>query len=243
MRHPRVEVFDDYEAMSRAAAAQIHEALRRKPDLLLCAATGASPTGTYERLADLRNAAPAEFESMRVIKLDEWGGLPMDDFGSCESYLRRHLLEPLGIGDDRYVGFESRPEDGEEECREIREWLDRQGPIDIAVLGLGANGHVALNEPADSLKPFAHVSALDPSSLSHAMLRMSRSRPQYGLTLGLGELLQARRVILLVSGHGKRAVFERWRKAELSTRFPASFLHLHPRLSCLCDREAFEDPG
>lgn len=239
----RLEVLPDYESMSRAAADIIHDAARRKPDLLLCAATGGSPTGTYQRLVELAGRSPSDFAALRVIKLDEWGGLPMEDSGSCESYLRRHLLDPMGIADDRYVGFESRPEDGEEECREIREWLERQGPIDVALVGLGLNGHVALNEPADSLEPFAHVAELAPSSFSHSMLQSSRYRPQYGLTLGLGELLQARRVILLVSGESKREVFAHWRKAKLSTRFPASLLHLHPRLTCLCDREAFSDPG
>ncbi len=234
----RLEVLPDCAAISRVAAGIIHDAVRRKPDLLLCAATGSSPTDTYARLAELQEQTPADFSSMRVIKLDEWGGLPMDDSGSCESYLRKHLLDPLGIGDDRYVGFESRPEDGEEECREIREWLERQGPIDMAILGLGMNGHVALNEPADSLEPFAHVAELAHSSLSHSMLQSSRYRPQFGLTLGLGEILQARRVILLVSGESKREVFAHWRQGRLSTRFPASLLHLHPRLTCLCDREA-----
>src|SRR5713101_2062421 len=83
------------EEMSRAAADLVIRELQRKPDLLLCAATGASPTRTYELLAEERARSAPLFRQLRILKLDEWGGLAMDDSGSCESYLRQHLLVPL----------------------------------------------------------------------------------------------------------------------------------------------------
>src|SRR5438132_766182 len=100
-------VESDFEKASRAAADLIVSALRTKPDLLVCCATGASPTRTYELLADEHRRNSSLFQNIRILKLDEWGGLAMDDPGSCEAYLRKHVLGPLAISKDRYVGFES----------------------------------------------------------------------------------------------------------------------------------------
>src|SRR4051812_49046883 len=97
--------------MSHAAADFLIAELRRKPDLLLCTATGASPTRTYELLAEERGRNPALFQRLRILKLDEWGGLAMHDPGSCEAYLQQHLLGPLRVSKDRYTGFQSEPRD------------------------------------------------------------------------------------------------------------------------------------
>ena len=116
--------------------------------------------------------------------------------------------------------------------------LDKEGPIDICVLGLGANGHLALNEPAEQLQPFVHVARLTAESCQHPMLAESAARPSYGLTIGMADILQSRKVLLLVSGVHKREQFQRLLSRQVSTQFPASFLWLHPDVTCLCDRDA-----
>ncbi len=130
----KLNKYSDYEQMSRAAADFILSELRARPGLLLCTATGASPTRTYELLAEQFQRSPSTFQSLRVLKLDEWGGLAIDDPGSSETYLRKHLLGPLGIPPERYLGFDSDPRDPETECGRIRNWLAQNGPIDICVL-------------------------------------------------------------------------------------------------------------
>src|SRR5688500_17375062 len=99
-------IADDYEDLSRRAANAILVEVRRKPNLLLCAATGATPTHTYALLAEKARTEQHLFAQTRVVKLDEWGGLPSDHPGTCESYLRRHLLEPLRIDRKRYIRFD-----------------------------------------------------------------------------------------------------------------------------------------
>ena len=123
----------------------------------------------YELLAARRFLAPDLFARLRVLKLDEWGGLEDDDPASCESYLRRTFIDVVGNG-DRYVGFSGKPADPEAECRRIGEWLQKNGPIDTCVLGLGLNGHLGFNEPAPELMPHAHIARLSESSLGHSML-------------------------------------------------------------------------
>src|SRR5690349_19327089 len=105
MTNPTFQVCDDLEAASQNAAARILNALDRKPDLLLCPASGFTPLRTYELLAEHAAQNADAFRSMRVVKLDEWGGLAPDDPGACEHQIRTLVLVPLGIGADRYFGF------------------------------------------------------------------------------------------------------------------------------------------
>jgi len=232
---------ESYEAMSRQAAQRILSALAGKADLLLCAAGGSTPTRTYQLLAESLAQNPGAFHSLRVLKLDEWGGIEMDDPGSCETNLRTHLVGPLGVQDHHYIGFSSNPTEPQLECQRMRRWVAAEGPIDLCVLGLGVNGHLALNEPATCLLPTAHVARLSPVSLRHPMLANSPKLPVYGLTLGMAEILVSRDILLLVSGVNKREPLKRLLRREITTEFPASFLWLHPNWTLLCDQEAAQD--
>ena len=231
------EAFQDHESMSVRAANWLLERLHRKPEALLCLATGGTPTRTYELLAQRGASAPDLVAQMRVLKLDEWGDLAMDDPASCEFHLRKLLVGPLEL-ESRYTGFQNQPVDAEAECGRIAHWLGANGPIDVCVLGLGVNGHLGFNEPAPALQPHAHVAKLAASSLQHAMLTVSRGRPTFGLTLGMADLLHAREVLLLVSGPGKREPMRRLLDGRIATDFPASLLWLHPAATLLCDRAA-----
>lgn len=229
-------VLADYEAMSRRAAEWLLDKLRGKPDALFCAASGATPNRAYELFAAYRAAEPALFERMRLIKLDEWGGLPTNDPATCEAHLRRVLVEPLELG-DRYIGFDSAAPP-EAECERIASWLKKHGRVDVCVLGLGLNGHLGFNEPAEYLSSHAHVAALSDTSLMHAMLRQSGARPSYGITLGIADLLNSWDVLLLVSGAGKCGPLATLLNGDITTQFPASFLHLHPDVTLFCDAAA-----
>lgn len=234
----RVQVAADHEQMSRRAAARIAAAIRRKPALLLGVVTGATPTRTYEHLAARRAAEPALFARVRILKLDEWLGLSPRHPASCESYIRRHLLGPLGIGRSRYEGFRARPKDAAADARRVARWLARHGPIDLCVLGLGRNGHLLMNEPAPALPPGPHVARLAPSTRRHSMLAGLGTPPRRGLTMGLADILRSKEVLLLVSGRAKRAALARALEGTVTTRCPASFLWLHPNATVCCDRAA-----
>jgi galactosamine-6-phosphate isomerase len=233
----------DYETLGRRAADLITRAVRSNPSLLLCAATGSSPTRAYEFLVEDARREPDVFSRLRVIKLDEWGGLAMDDPGTCETYLRRRLLEPLAISADRYVAFDSEATDAQRECERIRAELAEHGPIDLCVLGLGLNGHLGFNEPADAPTPGPHVARLSESSLRHPMIRHARGRVTHGLTLGMRDILGSRRVLLLVNGEHKRGALERLLSAEVSPSFPASYLWEHGAVTCVCDAAAWPGTG
>ena len=234
----RIQVAKDHEQMNRRAAARIAAAIRRKPDLLLGVVTGASPTRTYEHLARMRAVEPWLFRRVRVLKLDEWLGLPRRHSASCESYLRERLLRPLRIPRSRYQGFQPRPKDAGADCARLARWLERHGPIDLCVLGLGRNGHLLMNEPAAALWPGPHVARLAASTRRHSMLEGLKTLPRRGLTMGMADILQSRAILLLVSGRQKVAPLRRMLSGRVTTRCPASFLWLHPDVTVYCDRAA-----
>jgi galactosamine-6-phosphate isomerase len=234
-------IVDDPEAVAHRAADHIVYALEQKPDLLLCAATGGSPTRTYEMLVERHRQTPALFEKLRVIKLDEWGGVPMDHPGTCETYLQEKLIGPLGITADRYISFRSDAEPLEE-CDRVFHALWRWGRIDLCILGLGMNGHLALNEPAAVLQSLPHRAELAPSSQQHPMIRDSKTRITYGLTLGMSDILHSRDILLLVHGNAKAGPYHELFSRRISTQFPASFLWLHPQWICIVDRAAEGSP-
>jgi len=237
----RMQVLDTYEAMSRAAADFIFRELKRQPNLLLCVSAGATPTRTYQLLAARYVRQPRLFSRLRVLQIDEWVGLAPGHPATCAVDLGAKLLEPLRISRDRFTGFRTDATDPGTECSRVARWLAANGPIDVCILGLGKNGHVAINEPADALTPYAHVAALAESSRNHAMLKDLARKPRRGLTLGMADILCSRRIILLVNGKGKRPALRRLMKREVTTRFPASFVWLHPDATVLCDREAAAD--
>ncbi len=232
------EVHPDYQGMSRRAAEIILSGLRGKPDLLLCASAGGTPSRLYQLLAEEYGRTPELFPRLRVLQIDEWAGIPADHPASCRTDLQRKLVGPLHVTGRRAVFLNSNAADPEAECQRVSDWLAANGPIDICILGLGLNGHVAMNEPADCAQPSAHVASLSASSRRHGMLEHFSPKPRYGLTLGMGQILQSRAILLLVSGATKAAALDRLRDAQVSPRFPASFLWLHGDAVVLCDRAA-----
>ncbi len=221
--------------MSRIAAARVIAAAAEKSDALLCVPAGISPAGLYRELIREAERKPDLFRSLRFVKLDEWLGVPASDAATCEHFLKSRLLDPLAIAAERYITFDSETADPLRECAKVHGELELQGPIDLCILGLGKNGHVGLNEPGPSLQPHCHVAKLSEQTLRHAMMNSRETKPAYGMTLGIGDILRARKILLLVTGEGKERVIARFLDGNVTTDLPASFLWLHHDLEVLLD--------
>ena len=190
--------------MSRKAAGLIAAEIQKQPGLLLCASAGSSPAGTYAELAKRCRRSPHLYSRLRVLQIDEWGGLPPGSPATCKRDLESKLVEPLQVAANRFIAFETAARDVAEECRRIARSLARVGPIDVCILGLGTNGHVAMNEPGVAALPFPHKARLTGASQQHAMLKHLSRKPKYGMTLGMADILNSRKILLLVSGRHKR---------------------------------------
>lgn len=236
----KIETCNNYKELSLKAKDIFLEEIKKKDNLLFCAATGGSPTETYKLLGDEYMKQPELFAKLRVIKLDEWGGLSMDDPATCESYLHAHLIQPLHIQNSRYAAFNSNPTDPVSECTYIQDKLVEEGPIDLCILGLGMNGHLALNEPASFLQAHCHISELSSSSLQHPMVAEMEIKPAYGLTLGMADILNSKMILMLINGTQKRGIVKKFMSQQISSAVPASFLWLHPNVFCLIEKNAMD---
>ena len=234
----QLRLFDSMNDMSEFAASVIIAEINQNRNLLLCTATGNSTSETYHKLVSKKNEFTSE--QLRVIKLDEWGGVPADHPMTCETYLQKKLIRPLKTDPSRFISFKSDAEDPDRECARVQQLLDAQGPVDLCILGIGLNGHIAFNEPGNFLVPHCHKAHLSPSSLNHPMVRETGVTPKYGLTLGMADILKSRKIILLISGKSKASVTKQLMLKTIDTQLPASFLWLHPDVHCYCDRDAFE---
>jgi len=222
--------FETTEELNNAGADFMVSLLHDNGQALVCAATGDSPTGMYKKLVEkqgLQNTVGLKF-----VKLDEWAGLPMDHPGSCEHYLQQHLLKPLNIPAENYVSFDSQANIPAVECKRIQHYLAQNGPIDLCVLGLGLNGHIAFNDPANKLQPGIHLAELSATSLAHPMVLGVATDLKYGYTLGIADILQSKTILLIVNGRHKKNIFQEFLKGQISTQLPASFLWLHANAYC-----------
>lgn len=237
----KIKYCSHYEDMSQSAFESINKDLIENANRLFCLATGNSPTGLYKKMEDAYHKNPEYFKELSVLKLDEWGGLSLDHPDSCEAYLRNHIIKPLHISEDHFISFKSDTRNPENECERIQNELTEKGPIDICVLGLGKNGHIGFNEPAESLTMNCHVGQLSKTSMQHQMTSGMKTKPQFGLTLGMADILQSKKIILLITGSGKESVIEKLLSKKITTQLPASFLWLHPNVECYIDSKCLGD--
>jgi len=230
--------FSDFESMSTAGFELIKKEVEKKPDLFFCVASGGSPSGTYAQLAAHKKLYPEFGEQLRVIKLDEWGGLEPGSPFTSESDVQQKFVQPMGITADRYWTIDPDTSDPVGACLSMEQVLDREGPLDICILGIGVNGHIALNEPGDAHQLPYHVCELAPSTLANGMLKTLKQPPSFGMTIGLRGIIKSKLILLFIAGSGKKEAFERLQDPIVSGQFPASFLWLHPNVQVLVDQRA-----
>lgn len=224
------EKLEDYEQMSESAARFIEQAVHQNPALILCAATGSTPTVSYEKLAD----SSQNFKDVQLLALDEWGNMDPENIASCYHYLNTYLIKPLGI--QTSIIFNS---SGLDALNKPQEFLINHGPIDLCILGMGQNGHLGFNEPAQFLVPYSHKVELSNESKNHPMISGQETKPTFGFTLGMADILQSRKILLLVNGAHKKKIFQNFMGKKITTNLPASFLWLHPNVTCLTDNEVW----
>jgi glucosamine-6-phosphate deaminase len=241
MPAPRVEVVDDEAAFARVAADAIAAVVAAQPTATIVPATGETPIGVYAELAARRRAGSFDPSALTVVQLDEYLGLEPGDRRSLFGWMDRALLQPLGITDGRVVRL---PVDGDAaSCAAIDRDLEEGGGIDLAILGIGDNGHLGFNEPPSSADSGTRVVALTPGTIDANARYWGTVEdvPTEAVTLGLRSLLAAREILLLVSGARKHDIVHRALEGPVGANVPASFLREAPgAVTVLVDRAAWE---
>ena len=230
---------DTYETMSRQAAGDIITLTQSLKNPVLCTASGDTPAGLYKELINEVNQKKIDVSGWYFVSLDEWIGLNGDDEGSCRFHLNNQLFNPLQVAKDNIGFFDGREKDLNKECENMENFIRQHGGITIAILGLGMNGHVGMNEPGTSPALRSHVTDLDSQTQKIGQKYFKKEQQlSKGITLGLATLMEARNIILLVSGRHKAEIVQKVLEGEISEQLPASLLRRHPGLQIYLDKEA-----
>lgn len=223
-----------YDALSQAAADHIAAQIILKPNCVLGLATGSSPVGAYRRLVE----RGLDFSQVRSVNLDEYVGLGPDHDQSYAWFMRKNLFDHVNI-DQSNTHIPSGLA-GEEECARYDELIRALGGIDMQLLGLGVNGHIGFNEPDEVFCKGTHKVALTESTIQANKRFFARLEdvPASAYTMGVGDILQAKRVLMVASGTSKAQAIRDAFAGPITPKVPASILQLHPDFTLIADEEA-----
>lgn len=233
-------VTDDATQLAQAAADLVSEALRNVPRSVLALPTGRTSIGFYAALVAMHRRQAISLRFATTFNLDEFVGLPASHPGTYRSFMRYHLFEHVDIEPGNAHVPDGEALDLAGECDRYESMVARAGGIDLAVLGIGENGHIGFNEPGSPLDSRTRVVDLAPASRranAHLFERLS-DVPSRAITMGIGTILEARRLILLANGSAKADALHRALRGPVATSLPASALQLHPNVVVIADREA-----
>jgi glucosamine-6-phosphate deaminase len=223
------------QAFAREAADHIGALLLDNPRAVLALPSGATPLGLYAELARRARTGGVCLEEARIFNLDEYRGLAAEDPRSFAHYFRRHLVGPLGLLDDQVDVLNGAAEHAGLECARYERAIAAQSGLDLCVLGLGANGHLAFNEPGGSFDRRTHVALL--AEATRARLEEHgwepSSIPTQGLTLGIGNVLEAHHILLLIAGRGKEAAAASLYRGVEDESWPVTSLLRHTHVTVI----------
>ena len=223
-----IHQFPDYTTLSKYTAIHIAAIINQKPDALLCLASGDTPVETFRQFVKLAQAERVDVSQCTFVGLDEWVGFGPEDVGSCSNYVFRDLFTPLNLRPDQIHVFDAKADDLGAECARIDAVIDSRGGLDLLLVGMGMNGHIALNEPGTSFTLGCHVSELAESTITVGQKYFEKETAlSQGITLGLRHLAEAKEVILLVSGEKKASMLRDALKGPVSKQVPASIMQTH----------------
>ena len=219
----------DYDDMSKKAATIIAAQVIKKPDCILGLATGSSPIGTYAELVKMYEAGTLDFSKVSSYNLDEYFGTPRTDTNSYYYFMHENLFDLVNIDGANTHLPNGMAEDAEVECKEYEASIDAVGGVDLQLLGIGPNGHIGFNEPADVFAPVTqHIELTDSTIDANARFYASRDEvPTSALTMGIGTIMKAKSV-LLVAGANKKDIVEQAVYGPVDPQIPASILQYHP---------------
>jgi glucosamine-6-phosphate deaminase len=236
-----IRTFSTADEAANAVAQRVADAVRRHPDLVVGLPAGRTPIGAYTRLRQLHAAGEVDFARVTAFTVDEFAGIDRAHHGSFHRFIDEHLFSGVNLPANRIHSLNGMAPDLEAECARYEQEIRRAGGIGLQLLGIGSNGHIGFNEPADALIAVTHrVTLLDTTRRDNAALFGGNASdvPREALTMGVGTMLKAEAVILVATGASKAVSVERMVRGPMTTRLPASLLQAHRHVEIYLDRGA-----
>ena len=236
----RLIIAKDYADVSRKAANIIAAQVQLKPDCVLGLATGSSPIGTYQELIRKYENGELDFSQVKTVNLDEYVGLPKDHDQSYAYFMRINLFDHVNIDQNNCNIPNGMNPDAAAECARYDAIIDAFGGADLQLLGLGPNGHIGFNEPCDEFVNGTNKVELTASTID-ANQRFFEKRedvPTHAYTMGIGSIMKAKRVLLVVNGEKKAQAVKDCFFGPIKPQAPGSILQLHPDFILVADQAA-----
>lgn len=236
----RIYKTSDYNTLSKKAAVLIAAQVVQKPDSVLGLATGSSPIGVYKQLIQWHQEGILDFSKVSTVNLDEYKGLPRDNVQSYYYFMNENLFKHINISPEAThipSGMES---DDAKECSAYESLINNLGGVDLQLLGLGYNGHIGFNEPADNFAKATHCVDLQKSTIdaNKRFFASAEDVPKQAYTMGCGTIMRAKKVVLIASGADKADIIAKALEGPVTPQVPASILQFHPDVTIVATADA-----
>ena len=237
----RVLVTTNYQTLSQQAAQAVADAVRLKPNLVLGLPTGHTPLGMYQELVRRHHEKGLDFSRVTTFNLDEYLGFSQEDPESYTAYMRHHFFDRVNVAAQNIHIPDGKPGvAAESESARYEQAIHEAGGIDLLIVGIGTNGHIAFNEPGSDFTSRTRPVDLAPETVSSARqyFESEAATPRRAITVGIATILDARRILLLAAGSGKSNAGARAIQGPVSESMPASALQLHADVTAILDEAA-----
>ena len=238
----KIIVCENYAEISARAAELIADLVKTKPDCVLGLATGSTPVGMYKELIAKNTAGEISFKDVTTYNLDEYYPIEPTHEQSYRYFMNVNLFDHIDIDKAKTFVPNGLTENPEEEGAAYDAAIEAAGGVDLQVLGIGQNGHIAFNEPDDALIAGTHITSLTDDTIE-ANSRFFASKedvPTRAFTMGIGSIMKAKKIILLANGANKHAAIAQMLDDKITTQCPATILKAHPDVYLFCDKAAYE---
>lgn len=230
----------DAQEVSDEAARLVADRLKKKPDLVLGLATGSTPVGLYRELARLHSTGDLDFSKVTTFNLDEYIGLPRSHDQSYHFFMREALFQYINVDPRNSYIPDGMASDIDAFCDWYEAQIGRVGGIDLQVLGIGANGHIAFNEPGSSLGSRTRIKTLRERTIrdNARFFNSAEEVPRYAITMGIGTIMDARELLLIATGENKADAIGAAVEGPITAMVPASIIQMHRRAYVIIDEAA-----
>lgn len=237
----KVIVLNDPIEISKEAADIIVKQLNKNKGSVLGFATGASPVETYKRIIEKYEQGEVSLKHITTFNLDEYVGLSRDNVNSYFYFMKDNLFGKTDVDFEKVNFLSGEAEDNDAECERYSNKIKESGGIDIQLLGIGTNGHIGFNEPGDKFADGPFVVKLTQSTIDSNKKyfeAVGDTMPEYALTMGIGDIMRAKRIILIATGESKAKAVKALVEGEVTPECPASILKLHADVTVFLDKES-----
>ncbi len=239
----KIHVYESAQAIGQAAAALFAAQVLAKPNSVLGLATGSTPVPTYREMARLYEQGAVDFSGVTTFNLDEYLGLERSHAQSYYHFMQENLFQHINVPQERIHVLKGTAPDPEQECLDYEEAIRAAGGIDLQILGIGNNGHIAFNEPDTVFSTQTRVVNLTESTIqaNQRFFASADEVPRQAVSMGIGSIFRARRILLIATGEQKAGAVRAMIHGPVDPQCPASILQLHPDTVVLLDRGAARD--